>query len=111
MNLESSDPSKVTAPPEEGAPALLEEMANVVVTTSALAVPITAGAGKMEAVESQEASGQVVCGPRARPPSASRGLGPATVLCWASLGSCKTRETVCTLLAACLQLSTLAPGG
>lgn len=111
MSLESSDPSKVTAPPEEGAPALLEEMANVVVTTSALAVPITAGAGKMEAVESQEASGQVVCGPRARSPSGSRGLGPATVLCWASLGSCKTRETVCTLLAACLQLSTLVPGG
>lgn len=36
MSLESSDPSKVTDPPEEGAPALLEEMANVVVTTSAL---------------------------------------------------------------------------
>lgn len=36
MSLESSDPSKVTAPPEEGAPALLEEMANVRMTTSAL---------------------------------------------------------------------------
>lgn len=36
MVLESSDPSKVTAPPKEGTPALLEGMHSVIVTTSAL---------------------------------------------------------------------------
>lgn len=36
MTLESSDPSKVTAPLKEGTPALLEGMHSVVMTTSAL---------------------------------------------------------------------------
>ncbi|XP_032990796.1 developmental pluripotency-associated protein 4 [Rhinolophus ferrumequinum] len=62
MTLENSDPSKVTAPPEEGMPAL-EGLDKVVMTTSppdavfASWTRIAARAGKMEAEESpQEAS-------------------------------------------------------
>lgn len=97
--------------------ALLEAMDSIFGTSTPDAVfafcsGIATRTGKMETVASlQEASGIRWCVIHGWSFPADTGLGSATVLCWASLGSWETKESVCTLLATCLQLSTPTPGG
>lgn len=123
MTLESSNILEVTAPPEEGAPALegstalLEGVDNVIVTTPAPDAVfaswtrIAAWAGNVETVESpQEASGVRWCVVHGEVSLQTEGW-VQLILRWANLGFWNTRESVHTLLATCLQLSTPGPGG
>lgn len=121
MTLESSDPPEVTAPPEggEGCPllnGLLLTLREWTMLSWQLPCRYYVCFLDRNCSQSWEDGGsgittrgfwcQVVCGPWADSPCRRRGLDSATVLCWASPSSWKTKESVCAILTTCLQLST-----